>query len=87
MIGLLPSIALIALLVIAPASAQPAAPQLDCTDENMTKAGAEMDKLPGGEKKNTAMNELAMAKEMMAKKDMVRCKTHLNNALKMELSK
>jgi hypothetical protein len=33
------------------------------------------------------MNELTMAKEMMAKKDVAGCKTHLNNALKTEVSK
>ena len=87
MISLLRSIAITSVLIIAPASAQPVAPQIDCTDENITKASAEMDKLPGGEKKNRAMTELAMAKEMMAKKDVAGCKTHLNNALKTEVSK
>jgi hypothetical protein len=87
MISLLRSIAITSVLIIGPASAQPVAPQIDCTDENITKASAEMDKLPGGEKKNRAMNELTMAKEMMAKKDVAGCKTHLNNALKTEVSK
>jgi hypothetical protein len=87
MINLLRSIAITSVLIIGPVSAQPATPQIDCTDENITKASAEMDKLPGGEKKNTAMNELIMAKEMMAKKDVAGCKTHLNNALKTEVSK
>jgi hypothetical protein len=87
MISLLRSIAITSVLIIGPASAQPVAPQIDCTDENITKASAEMDKLPGGEKKTRAMNELTMAKEMMAKKDAAGCKTHLNNALKTEVSK
>jgi hypothetical protein len=87
MIALISSIAIVTLLVIAQASAQPAAPQIDCTNENIAKASAEMDKLPGGEKKNSAMKELTMAKEMMGKNDVAGCKTHLNNALKTEVSK
>jgi hypothetical protein len=85
--SLLRTIAIISLLPIASVSGQPAAPQQDCNDENMSKVSAEMDKLPGGEKKTTAMKELAMAKGMMAKQDMIGCKTHLNNALKTEVSK
>jgi hypothetical protein len=87
MVRLLSSIAIPAVLIINSAFAQPVPPQIDCTDANITKASAEMDKLPGGEKKERAMNELAMAKEMMAKKDMDACKTHLTNALKTEVSK
>lgn len=87
MISLLRLISIASVLIIGPASAQPATPQIDCTDENITKANTEMDKMPGGEKKNTAMKELSMAKEMMAKKDVAGCKTHLNNALKTEVSK
>jgi hypothetical protein len=52
MISLLRSIAITSVLIIGPASAQPATPQIDCTDENIAKASAEMDKLPGGEKKH-----------------------------------
>jgi hypothetical protein len=85
--SLLRVIAIVVLFPIASSFGQPAAPQMDCNDENMSKASAEMDKLPGGEKKTTAMKELAMAREMMAKKDMIECKTHLNNALKVEISK
>ena len=43
--------------------------------------------MPGGEKKAAAVKELDLAKEMLAKKDMAQCKTHLNNALKMEVEK
>ncbi|WP_424628491.1 hypothetical protein [Bradyrhizobium sp. SYSU BS000235] len=62
-------------------------PQQDCNEENMSKASAAMDTMPGGEKKATAVKELDLAKEMMAKKDISQCKTHLNNALKIEVEK
>ncbi len=71
---LLGSFAVMAVLAIAPASAR----MMDCTEANMTKASADMDKMPAGEKKNMAMKEMTMAKDMMAKKDMAGCKTHMD---------
>ena len=81
--GILGIVAVSALLSIAPASAQ----MMDCTDANMTKASADMDKMPAGEKKTMAMKEMTMAKDMMAKKDMAQCKTHMNKAMEMGMSK
>ncbi len=77
----LAAITLTTILAIAPASAQ----MMDCTDSNMMKASADTEKMPAGEKKNMAMKEMTMAKDMMAKKDMAQCKTHMNKA--METSK
>lgn len=77
--GLLGSIAVAALLAASPASAQ----MTDCTDANMTKASADMEKMPAGEKKTGAMKEMTMAKEMMAKKDMAGCKTHMDKMMTM----
>lgn len=74
---LLGAIAITALLTIAPASAQ----MMDCTDSNMMKASGDVDKMPAGEKKDMAMKEMTMAKEMMAKKDMAQCKAHMNKAM------
>lgn len=76
-------VAVSALFSIAPASAQ----IMDCTDANMTKASADMDKMPSGEKKTMAMKEMTMAKDMMGKKDMAACKTHMNKAMEMGMSK
>lgn len=83
---LLGSLAVAALFAIAPLSAQ-AAEMMDCTAANMTKASADMDKMPAGEKKTMAMKEMTMAKEMMAKKDMAGCKTSMNKAMDMGMSK
>ena len=77
------AIAITALLAAAPASAQ----MMDCTDSNMMKVTGDMDKMPAGEKKNMAMKEMTMAKDMMAKKDMAQCKTHMNKAMEMGMSK
>ena len=77
--GILGIVAVSALLSIAPASAA----EMDCTDANMMKANADMDKMGAGEKKSMGMKEMTMAKEMMAKKDMAGCKTHMNKAMGM----
>jgi hypothetical protein len=80
---LLGAIVIATLFTIAPASAQ----MMDCTDSNMMKANADMDKMPASEKKNMAMKEMTMAKDMMAKKDMAQCKSHMNKAMEMGTSK
>lgn len=84
--GLLGSLAIASLLAFAPVSAQ-AAEMMECTDANMTKASADMDKMPAGEKKTMAMKEMTTAKDMMAKKDMAGCKTSMNKAMGMGMSK
>ena len=81
--GVLGIVAVSALLSIAPASAA----EMDCTDANMAKASADMDKMPAGEMKTMGMKEMATAKEMMAKKDMAGCKMHMNKAMEMGMSK
>jgi hypothetical protein len=83
--GLLGSIAIASLIAIAPVSVQAA--EMDCSDANMMKASADMDKMPAGEKKTMGMKEMTMAKDMMAKKDMAGCKTHMNKAMEMGMSK
>lgn len=77
--GLLGSLAVVALLAASPASAQ----MMECNDASMTKASADMDKMPAGEKKTMAMKEMTMAKEMMTKKDMAGCKTHMDKMMTM----
>ena len=73
---LLGAAAIVSLFAIAPAVAA----EMDCTEANMTKAEADMGKMSAGEKKTDAMKEMSMAKDMMAKKDMAGCKTHMNKA-------
>jgi len=79
-------IAITSLLAIAPIPAS-AAEMMDCTDANMMKTNADMDKMAASEKKTMGMKEMTMAKEMMDKKDMTGCKTHMNKAMEMGMSK
>ncbi len=79
--GLLGSFAVAAFLAIAPASAQMAS--MDCTEANMTKASADVNKMPAGDKKTMAMKEMTMAKDMMAKKDMAGCKASMDKMMTM----
>ena len=79
-------LAVASLFAIVPISSQ-AAEMMDCTDANMMKANADMDKMAAGEKKTMGMKEMTMAKEMMEKKDMAGCKTHMNKAMEMGMSK
>lgn len=80
------TIAVVVLLATSPVSAQTGT-MMDCTDANMTKASADIDKMPAGEKKTMAMTEMSMAKDMMAKKDMAKCKDSMNKAMGMGMSK
>ena len=82
--GIFGIIAVAGLLSIAPVSA---AEMMDCTEANMMKANGDMDKMAAGEKKTMGMKEMTMAKEMMDKKDMAGCKTHMNKAMEMGMSK
>lgn len=72
-------VAVSALIFISPVTAA----EMDCTEANMTKANADMEKMPAGEKKTMGMKEMTMAKEMMDKKDMSGCKMHMNKAMEM----
>lgn len=81
--GIFAVAAVSALLAVAPVSAA----EMDCTDANMTKASADMDKMPAGASKTDAMKEMTMAKDMMAKKDMAGCKMHMNKAMEMGMKK
>jgi hypothetical protein len=56
---------------------------MSCTQAEMTKMDTEMSKMTDTTKKEGAMKEMAMAKEMMAKKDDTACVTHMTNAQKM----
>ena len=75
--ALLSSVAVVSLLIVAPASAQTGM-GMDCTKENMDKMNSDMSKMPAGEKKTMTMKEMGMAKEMMAKKDMAGCKASMD---------
>jgi hypothetical protein len=74
------SLGVLALFAAAPVSAQ-TKNMMDCTESNLTTSMGTVEKMPAGEKRTVAMREMGMARDMMGKKDMAACKTHLNNAI------
>jgi hypothetical protein len=72
--------ALLALSVISPVLA--ASDMMECTDASMSKMKTGVMAMQDGEKKTMAMNEMKMAEDMMMKKDMKGCMTHMDNAMK-----
>jgi hypothetical protein len=55
--------------------------KMECTDTSINAMNADIQALPDGEAKTTAMNEMQMAQDMMARHDMEGCKTHMDNAM------
>jgi hypothetical protein len=53
---------------------------VSCTEADWTKVQTAAGKIPDATKKASAMKELDMAKDMMAKKDMAACATHMTAA-------
>lgn len=55
--------------------------EMECTETNINAMNTDIQSMDDGEAKTTAMKEMQMAEEMMAKKDMEGCKTHMKNAM------
>ena len=55
--------------------------QMECTETSVNAMNADVQAMNDGEAKTTAMNEMKMAEDMMAKKDMQACMTHMHNAM------
>ena len=55
--------------------------KMECSDTAMNAMDADIQAMPDGEAKSTAMTEMDMAKEMMGKKDMKGCEGHMHNAM------
>ena len=55
--------------------------QMECKKTSMQAIKADIQAMNDGEAKTLAMKEMKMADEMMDKKDMNACKTHLHNAM------
>jgi hypothetical protein len=66
-------------LALTPVQAQT---KMSCTEADMTKMNAEGAKMTDATKKAAVMKEMGMARDMMAKKDMTGCMTHMDNAMK-----
>ena len=54
---------------------------MECNETGMNAMHADIQAMNEGEAKTTAMKEMKMAEDMMAKKDMKACATHMHNAM------
>ena len=55
--------------------------KMECNEAGMNAMHADIQSMNDGEAKTTAMKEMKMAEEMMAKKDMKSCMDHMHNAM------
>ncbi len=55
--------------------------QMECNETGINAMNADIQSMNDGEAKTTAMKEIQMAEEMMAKKDMKACMAHMYNAM------
>ncbi len=55
--------------------------QMACTETSINAMNADVQAMNEGEAKTSAMAEMKMAEEAMAKKDMEACETHMYNAM------
>ena len=55
--------------------------KMECNETGMNAIQADIQSMNDGEAKTTAMKEMKMAEEMIAKKDMKACATHMHNAM------
>jgi hypothetical protein len=68
-----------------PAFAKPKA--AGCTDDSIARADAAVMKMPDGDTRTAAMQEMTSAKSSMSQKDMAGCSMHVSKAMKMTAGK
>ena len=55
--------------------------QMECNETSINAMNADIQSMSDGEAKTTAMKEMQMAEDMMAKKDMEGCAAHMHEAM------
>ena len=55
--------------------------KMECNETSINAMNADIQAMNDGEAKTTAMKEMQMAEDMMAKKDMKGCMTHMHDAM------
>ncbi len=55
--------------------------QMECTETGINAMNTDIQSMGDGEAKTTASKEMEKAEDMMAKKDMEGCMTHMHNAM------
>ncbi len=79
--------ALMAVVTLAAAPALAKSKSTGCSEITMAKTDDTVMKMPDGENKTTAMQEMTSAKSSMSQKDMAGCSMHMNKAMKMGMMK
>jgi hypothetical protein len=72
-------------MTAAPASAK--SKTAGCSDDGIAKADASVMKMPDGDNKTMAMQEMTSAKSSMSQRDMAGCSMHMRKAMKMTAMK
>jgi hypothetical protein len=83
MISKLACAAMVAVVTMAAVPASAKSKMMGCSEASMAKADGMMMKMPDGENKTMAMQEMTSAKSSMSQKDMAGCSMHMNKAMKM----
>jgi hypothetical protein len=55
--------------------------KMECTETGINAMNADIQAMPDGEAKTTAMKEMQTAEDMMAKNDIEGCETHMDSAM------
>lgn len=55
--------------------------QMECSDSSINTLKSDIQAMPEGKAKATAIKEMQAAQDMMQKKDMKACMTHIHNAM------
>ena len=55
--------------------------KMECTEMSINAMNMDVQAMEAGEAKTTAMKEMKMAEDMMAKKDTKGCESHMHNAM------
>ena len=55
--------------------------KMECNETSINALNVDIQAMQDGEAKTTAMKEMQMAEDMMAKHDMGGCETHMDNAM------
>jgi hypothetical protein len=79
--------AAVAAIAISAAPAFAKSKTAGCTDDSIAKADAAVMKMPDGDNKTAAMQEMTSAKSSMSQKDMAGCSMHMSKAMKMTAMK
>jgi hypothetical protein len=79
--------AALALAISAVPAAAAKSKMAGCTDDGIAKADAAVMKMPDGDNKTAAMQEMTSAKSSMSQKDMAGCSMHMSKAMKMTAMK